>query len=111
MTGFDKYVSEIPQDLPFKSQNGRYFPATLIPFYDEDSSTVFATCKGDSTIYCYEVTEESPFICPLLHHKCSSLIQGLSFVPNNTCDVASVEFDKAQFLPTLTNANRLPSPD
>ncbi|EDS39520.1 coronin [Culex quinquefasciatus] len=73
-------------------------PAILIPFYDEDSSTIFATGKGDSTIYCYEITEESPFICPLSHHKCSSLTQGLSFLPKNQCDVASVEFAKAQRL-------------
>lgn len=70
-------------------------PAILIPFYDEDSSTIFATGKGDSTIYCYEITEESPYICPLSHHKCSSLTQGLSFLPKNQCDVASVEFAKA----------------
>ncbi|XP_038104714.1 coronin-7 isoform X1 [Culex quinquefasciatus] len=73
-------------------------PAILIPFYDEDSSTIFATGKGDSTIYCYEITEESPYICPLSHHKCSSLTQGLSFLPKNQCDVASVEFAKAQRL-------------
>uniref|UniRef100_A0A1Q3FJI9 Coronin n=1 Tax=Culex tarsalis TaxID=7177 RepID=A0A1Q3FJI9_CULTA len=73
-------------------------PAILIPFYDEDSSTIFATGKGDSTIYCYEITDESPFICPLSHHKCSSLTQGLSFLPKNQCDVAAVEFAKAQRL-------------
>nr|XP_029721801.1 coronin-7 isoform X4 [Aedes albopictus] len=73
-------------------------PAILIPFYDEDSSTIFATGKGDSTIYCFEITEESPFICPLSHHRCSSLTQGLSFLPKNQCDVASVEFAKAQRL-------------
>ncbi|XP_055597731.1 coronin-7 isoform X2 [Uranotaenia lowii] len=73
-------------------------PAILIPFYDEDSSTIFATGKGDSTIYCFEITEESPYICPLSHHRCSSLTQGLSFLPKNQCDVASVEFAKAQRL-------------
>lgn len=70
-------------------------PAILIPFYDEDSSTLFLTGKGDTTIYAFEVTEEAPYICPLSHHRCNSLHQGLSFLPKNVCDVSSVEFAKA----------------
>lgn len=69
-------------------------PATLVPFYDEDSSTLFLTGRGDTTIYAYEVTDEAPFFCPLSHHRCSSLHQGLSFLPKNQCDVKSVEFAK-----------------
>lgn len=69
-------------------------PALLIPYYDEDSSTVFLTGKGDTTIYAYEVTEEAPYLCPLSHHRCSSIHQGLSFLPKNRCDVAIVEFAK-----------------
>ncbi|XP_055618573.1 coronin-7 isoform X3 [Toxorhynchites rutilus septentrionalis] len=105
VTGFDK-VSE-RQIYVYKSTDLNaplgmvgldVSPAILIPFYDEDSSTIFATGKGDSTIYCFEITEESPFICPLSHHRCSSLTQGLTFFPKNQCDVASVEFAKAQRL-------------
>lgn len=70
-------------------------PAILIPFYDEDSSTILATGKGDSTIYAFEITDESPFICPLSHHKCMSSHQGLSFLPKNQCDVVIVEFAKS----------------
>lgn len=51
--------------------------------------------QGDSTIYAFEVTEEPPYCCPLSHHRCSSLHQGLSFLPKNKCDVASVEFASA----------------
>lgn len=69
-------------------------PATLVPFYDEDSSTLFVTGRGDTTIYAYEVTEEAPYFCPLSHHRCSSLHQGLSFLPKNQCDVRNVEFAK-----------------
>lgn len=69
-------------------------PAILVPFYDEDSSTLFLTGRGDTTIYAYEVTDEAPFFCPLSHHRCSSLHQGLSFLPKNRCDVRSVEFAK-----------------
>lgn len=70
-------------------------PAILIPFYDDDSSTLFLTGKGDTTIYAFEITEESPYICPLSHHRCSTIHQGLSFLPKNVCDVTNVEFAKA----------------
>lgn len=77
-------------------------PSILIPFYDEDSSTLFVAGKGDSTIYCYEITDEEPFICPLSHHRCNSLHQGLSFLTKNHCDVAIVEFCKAYRLTNTT---------
>jgi coronin-7 len=70
-------------------------PAILIPFYDEDSSTLFVTGKGDSTIFAYEVTDDAPYLCPLSHHRCASLHQGLSFLTKNNCDVRNVEFAKS----------------
>ncbi|XP_043250924.1 coronin-7 isoform X2 [Colletes gigas] len=100
--GFDK-VSE-RQIYVFKTDNLNnplttvgldVSPAILMPYYDEDSSTLFLTGRGDSTIYAFEVTEEAPYCCPLSHHRCSSLHQGLSFLPKNKCDVASVEFASA----------------
>uniref|UniRef100_A0A1Y1M7H8 Coronin n=1 Tax=Photinus pyralis TaxID=7054 RepID=A0A1Y1M7H8_PHOPY len=102
VTGFDK-VSERQimvykaNDLsaPLNTVGLDVSPAILMPFYDEDSSTLFLTGKGDSTIYAYEVTEEAPYICPLSHHRCSTLHQGLSFLPKNECDVSNVEFAKA----------------
>ncbi|XP_033210325.1 coronin-7 isoform X2 [Belonocnema kinseyi] len=100
--GFDK-VSE-RQIIVFKADNLNsplntvgldVSPAILMPYYDEDSSTLFLTGRGDSTIYAFEVTEEAPHCCPLSHHRCSTLHQGLSFLPKNKCDVASVEFASA----------------
>ncbi|KAJ8922826.1 hypothetical protein NQ315_007861 [Exocentrus adspersus] len=102
VTGFDK-VSE-RQIMAFKSGDLKaplntvgldVSPAILIPFYDNDSSTLFVTGKGDSTIYAFEITEEAPYICPLSHHRCNTLHQGLSFLPKNVCDVSNVEFAKA----------------
>lgn len=101
-TGFDK-VSERQisvykaNDLgnPLNTVGLDVSPAILIPFYDEDSSTLFCTGKGDLTIYAFEITEEHPYICPLSHHRCNSLHQGLSFLPKNVCDVQNVEFAKA----------------
>ncbi|KAK5643995.1 hypothetical protein RI129_007840 [Pyrocoelia pectoralis] len=102
VTGFDK-VSERQimvykaNDLsaPLNTIGLDVSPAILMPYYDEDSSTLFLTGKGDSTIYAYEITEEAPYICPLSHHRSSTLHQGLSFLPKNECDVSSVEFAKA----------------
>ncbi|XP_048513736.1 coronin-7 isoform X2 [Athalia rosae] len=100
--GFDK-VSE-RQIMLFKADNLNsplntvgldVSPAILMPYYDEDSSTLFLTGRGDSTIYAFEVTEEAPYCCPLSHHRCASLHQGLSFLPKNHCDVTIVEFASA----------------
>ncbi|XP_068139749.1 coronin-7 isoform X3 [Drosophila tropicalis] len=108
-TGFDK-VSERQISVynaqklqaPLNTVSLDVSPSILIPFYDEDSSTLFVTGKGDSTIYCYEITDEEPYICPLSHHRCTSLHQGLSFLTKNHCDVASVEFSKAYRLTNTT---------
>ncbi|KAM7349682.1 coronin isoform 2-T5 [Cochliomyia hominivorax] len=108
-TGFDKVserqISVYKSDhlnAPLNTASLDVSPSILIPFYDEDSSTLFVTGKGDSTIYCYEITDEEPYICPLSHHRCTSLHQGLSFLTKNHCDVASVEFCKAYRLTNTT---------
>ncbi|ETN67844.1 coronin [Anopheles darlingi] len=105
VTGFDKvserqiYVYKSTDlNIPVGMVGLDVSPAILMPFYDEDSSTLFATGKGDVRIYCFEITDETPFICPLSHHRCASMTQGLSFLTKNNCDVASVEFAKAQRL-------------
>ncbi|KAK9870983.1 hypothetical protein WA026_009943 [Henosepilachna vigintioctopunctata] len=102
VTGFDKVSQRLISvykindlDNPLNTIVSDVSPAILIPFYDEDSSTLFLTGKGDSTIYAYEVTEEAPYLCPLSHHRCPTLHQGLSFLPKNVCDVANVEFASA----------------
>lgn len=107
--GFDK-VSE-RQIMLFKSSDLSnpltsigldVSPAILIPFYDEDSSTLFLTGRGDSTIYAFEVSSEAPYLNPLSHHRCGSLHQGLSFLPKNCVDVTQVEFAKALRLTNTT---------
>lgn len=77
-------------------------PAILIPFYDEDSSTLFVTGKGDSTIFTFDITDESPYVCPLSHHRASASHQGLSFLMKNQCNVSVVEFAKALRLTNST---------
>ncbi|XP_059617910.1 coronin-7 isoform X2 [Phlebotomus argentipes] len=102
VTGFDK-VSErqitiYQRDnlgVPLNTIGIDVSPAILVPFYDEDSSTLFLTGKGDSTVFSFEITDEAPHICPLSHHRGVSVHQGLSFLPKNQCNVAGVEFARA----------------
>ncbi|XP_054714139.1 coronin-7-like [Uloborus diversus] len=67
-------------------------PATLVPFYDSDSSTLFLSGKGDSVVFAYEVATDSPYFHPLSHYKCSNPHQALSFLPKCVCNVREVEF-------------------
>jgi len=77
-------------------------PTLLIPYYDEDSSTLFLTGKGDTTIHCHEVAEDAPHLFPLSHHKCTTATQGMALLPKQVCQVRDVEF--ARFI-TLTSSS------
>lgn len=81
-------------------------PAILIPFYDEDSSTLFLTGKGDSTMFTFEVAADPPYFFPLSHYKCSGPHQAVCFLPKVACNVRDVEFATA-FRLTSTAAEPL----
>lgn len=106
-TGFNK-VSERQVSLydaralssPVTTEGIDVSPSILIPFYDEDSSTLFLTGKGDSTIFAFEVALDAPFLYPLSHYKCSGPHQAVSFLPKLACNVGEVEFAKAFRLTT-----------
>ncbi|RLV71539.1 hypothetical protein DV515_00017345 [Chloebia gouldiae] len=96
-------------------------PSTLLPFYDEDTSVVFLTGKGDTRVFLYEVTPEPPYFLECNSftsnepHKvkggicCLSLTpylccqapltppphQGFVFLPKTVCEVREVEFARA----------------
>lgn len=71
-------------------------PAILIPYYDEDSSTLFLTGKGEVTVYAYEIGEDAPYLFPLSPYKCASPTQGLAFLHHkNVLNVRKVEFARA----------------
>ncbi|XP_014784002.1 coronin-7 isoform X1 [Octopus bimaculoides] len=70
-------------------------PAILVPHYDEDSSTLFVTGRGDGTIFTFEVTHEAPHLNPLSPCRFSNLHQAISFLPKIACDVSQVEFAHA----------------
>ncbi|NXY22631.1 CORO7 protein, partial [Atrichornis clamosus] len=93
-------------------------PSTLLPFYDEDTSVVFLTGKGDTRVFLYEVTPEPPYFlecnsftsnephkvkggcagCPR-PPACAARTpltppphQGFVFLPKTACEVREVEF-------------------
>ncbi|XP_075733806.1 coronin-7 isoform X3 [Rhipicephalus microplus] len=107
-TGFNK-VSERQVSLydsrllsaPLTTEGIDVSPAILIPFYDEDSSTLFLSGKGDSTIFAFEVALDAPYLFPLSHYKCTSgPHQAVAFLPKLACSVADVEFARALRLTT-----------
>ncbi|CAN8006476.1 unnamed protein product, partial [Ixodes hexagonus] len=106
-TGFNK-VSERQVSLydakalsaPVTTEGIDVSPAILIPFYDEDSSTLFLSGKGDSTIFAFEVALDAPYLYPLSHYKCNGPHQAVSFLPKLACNVGEVEFAKAFRLTT-----------
>ena len=76
-------------------------PAILIPFYDEDSSTLFLSGKGETTIYGYEIAEDAPHMFPLSPYKHNSPAQGLAFIAHkNALNVREVEFARGYRLTT-----------
>ncbi|XP_039748094.1 coronin-7 isoform X1 [Pararge aegeria] len=102
VTGFDK-VSErqillykaCDLSAPVCTVGLDVSPAILHIHIDHDSNTLFLTGRGDSTIYCYEVTCESPFLCALSHHRSGTLHQGIAFLPKSLLAVDKVEFARA----------------
>ncbi|XP_037871176.1 coronin-7 isoform X1 [Bombyx mori] len=109
VTGFDKVserqillYSATQLEAPLCTLGLDVSPAVLQPHLDHDSATLFLTGRGDSTIYCYEVTGEAPHLCALSHHRCATLHQGICFLQKNLVAVEKVEFARAL---RLTNGN------
>jgi len=77
-------------------------PAVLVPFYDEDSCTLFLTSKGESLVTTFEVSLDAPHLFALSPYRPSGLHQGLAFLPKNVVDVRNVEFARAYRLTNNT---------
>ncbi|NXG70619.1 CORO7 protein, partial [Baryphthengus martii] len=67
-------------------------PSTLLPFYDEDTSVVFLTGKGDTRVFLYEVTPEPPYFLECNSFTSSEPHKGFVFLPKTVCEVREVEF-------------------
>lgn len=87
---------------PLATEGINVNPSILVPFYDEGSSTLFLTGKGESIIFAYEVSIEAPHFYPLSHYKCSGPHQAVSFLPKYVCNIAEVEFARAVRLTNTT---------
>ncbi|XP_032559819.1 coronin-7-like isoform X4 [Chiroxiphia lanceolata] len=70
-------------------------PSTLLPFYDEDTSVVFLTGKGDTRVFLYEVTPEPPYFLECNSFTSNEPHKGFVFLPKTTCEVREVEFARA----------------
>ncbi|NXI05741.1 CORO7 protein, partial [Pachycephala philippinensis] len=67
-------------------------PSTLLPFYDEDTSVVFLTGKGDTRVFLYEVTTEPPYFLECNSFTSNEPHKGFVFLPKTACEVREVEF-------------------
>ncbi|NXU39068.1 CORO7 protein, partial [Drymodes brunneopygia] len=67
-------------------------PSTLLPFYDEDTSVVFLTGKGDTRVFVYEVTPEPPYFLECNSFTSNEPHKGFVFLPKTSCEVREVEF-------------------
>ncbi|KAM8960400.1 coronin-7-like [Pelodytes ibericus] len=103
ISGFDSRSERLltlysAEDLargPFTSLNLDVSPSTLIPHYDPDTSLLVLTGKGDTRVFLYEVTPESPYFL-----ECNSFIssdphKGLQFLRKADCTVRDVEVLRA----------------
>ncbi|XP_021364093.1 coronin-7-like isoform X2 [Mizuhopecten yessoensis] len=70
-------------------------PPVLVPYYDEDSHTVFLSSRGENQLYAYEVSDEEPYITQLSNFAGEGLHQAFSFLPKITCNPKEVEFARA----------------
>jgi len=78
-------------------------PSILIPFYDEDSSTLFLAGKGENVINAYEVGVDHPHLHPLSPYNAPGLTQGYGWITNKSAmNVREVEFARAYRL-TMTS--------
>jgi len=78
-------------------------PGIFIPYYDEDSSTLFLSAKGEVSVLAYEVAEDAPHLFELSPFKAPNPSQGYGFLPHkNVMNVKDVEFARAY---RLTNSS------
>jgi len=109
VTGFSKQSERTitvyrTKDLKtMSSETLNVSPAVLVPFYDEDSSTLFLNGKGENSLFAYEVALDPPHMFPLSPFKASNSSQGFGFLRNkNALNVREIEFARAYRLTNNT---------
>ncbi|KAI3359223.1 hypothetical protein L3Q82_002748 [Scortum barcoo] len=77
-------------------------PSTLIPFYDQDTSVVILTGKGDTRVHIYEMVPEDPYFIECSSFNSPEPHKGLAFLPKTECNVRDVEIAVALMLTKTT---------
>uniref|UniRef100_A0A493T1F2 Coronin n=1 Tax=Anas platyrhynchos platyrhynchos TaxID=8840 RepID=A0A493T1F2_ANAPP len=103
VSGFDSrserrillYRAQALPDGPLSVLGLDVAPSTLLPFYDEDTSVVFLTGKGDTRVFLYEVTPEPPYFLECNSFTSIDPHKGFVFLRKTACDVREVEFARA----------------
>ncbi|KAI9252117.1 hypothetical protein BY458DRAFT_523377 [Sporodiniella umbellata] len=67
-------------------------PSTMTVHFDIDCNILFAAGRGDRTIHCYEIENES--FTSLQKIEANSLQQGFVFLPKIMCNVKEIEIGK-----------------
>uniref|UniRef100_A0A8C5HMU1 Coronin n=1 Tax=Gouania willdenowi TaxID=441366 RepID=A0A8C5HMU1_GOUWI len=63
----------------------------IFPFYDADTRMLYLAGKGDTTIRCYELSNETPYISFLTEFRCRVPQKGLGVMPKRGLDVSACE--------------------
>ncbi|KAK3749981.1 hypothetical protein QZH41_007301 [Actinostola sp. cb2023] len=79
---------------PLESVTLEVAPSILIPYYDEDTGVVMLSGKGDTVVYCFEVSPESPYLFELSPYRTTSPFQAVGFLDKRSVDVRSVEITR-----------------
>ncbi|XP_075035531.1 mitochondrial import inner membrane translocase subunit TIM16 isoform X1 [Mixophyes fleayi] len=70
-------------------------PATLIPHYDPDTGLLLLTGKGDTRVFLYEVTPETPYFLECNSFTSSEPHKGFQYLRKLDCAVQEVEILRA----------------
>ncbi|XP_075686557.1 coronin-7-like isoform X1 [Rhinoderma darwinii] len=70
-------------------------PATLIPYYDQDTGLLLLTGKGDMRVFLYEVTPESPYFLECNSYISNDPHKGFQYLRKVDCTVPDVEILRA----------------
>ncbi|XP_072916176.1 coronin-7 [Hemitrygon akajei] len=70
-------------------------PSTLIPFYDEDTSILYLTGKGDTRVHVFHLQSEDPYFLQCSNFNSTKPHKGLCFLPKTECNVREVEVARA----------------
>ena len=54
--------------------------------------------QGETNIFCFEVTDEPPFVHPLIKYSSSFVAKGMGWMPKRGCDVNKCEIARYKII-------------